>query len=366
MLAQSPFREYTDQLAMSVKLLPLWMALAAALASAAEPSKADDPPPPEKVRRWIEQLDSDEYWTREEASKRLFQAGSSAIEPLATAARSDKLEVSTRAVGVLARLLELEDAQVELAAETALEEIAASRVTSAASRAESVLDGYRGSRQDRTLAKLRQLGAAVATQAISTGEIVLADVTIGEGWRGTTADLAALKRVPSLQRLSIYAESVNDTAVKHLAPLKQLSTLELFGTGISDDAFERLTKSLAGTKIDRRKGGLLGVQGSPTVQGGCLVSYVQAESAAEKAGLQVGDLIKRFEGQPVDDFNTLTKLIATKGGGDSVEIEFERQTQVGEKIERQTLTKKATLDRWKSRPTMTMYNDNGVPIIIGR
>jgi hypothetical protein len=275
------------------------------------------------------------------------------------------LEVSTRAVGVLARLLELEDPQIELAAETVLEEIAASRVTSAASRAESVLDGYRGSRQDRTLQKLRQLGATVTTYP-PTGEIALADITLGEGWRGTTADLAALKRVPSLQRLYIYAESVNDEAVKHLAPLKQLTALELFGTGIGDEAFDRLAKSLANTKIDRRKGGLLGVQGDVTVQGGCLVSYVQSDSAAEKAGLQVGDLIKKFEGQPVTDFNSLTRLIATKGGGESVQIELERQTQVGDKIERQSITKKATLDRWKNRPTMSMNYNDDVRIIIGR
>jgi hypothetical protein len=352
---------------MRAKLLTLWMALLAGVAARAQPPKGDEPPAPAKIRRWIEQLDSDEYWTREEASKRLLHAGAAAIESLAGAARSDKLEVSTRAVGVLARLLELEDSQIELAAETALEEIAASRVTSAAARADSVLEGYRGSQQDRTLNKLRQLGATVATQALSTGEIVVSEITIGEGWRGTTDDLAALKRLPSLQRLSIYTESVNDDAVKHLAPLKQLTKLELFGTSISDDGLGRLTKSLASERIDHRKGGLLGVQGDLNAQGGCLVSYVQADSAAEKAGLQVGDLIKKFEGQPVADFASLTKLIATKGGGASVEIELERQTQVGEKVERQTLTKKATLDKWKTRPTTNvLYNDNGVPIIIGR
>jgi membrane-associated protease RseP (regulator of RpoE activity) len=241
-------------------------------------------------------------------------------------------------------------------------------VTSAAARAESALAGYRGSRQDRTLTKLRELGATIITQAYATGDIAATDITLGEGWRGTTSDLAALKRVPSLQQLHIYSESVNDEAVKHLAPLKQLVALELFGTGISDDAFNRLKKSLAGTTVDRRKGGLLGVRGDPTAQGGgCLVSHVQADSAAEKAGLQVGDVIKKFEGQPVDDFTSLTKLIATKGGGESVEIEVERQTQVGEKIEKQTLTRKATLDKWKNRPTLNVnYNENDLRIIIGR
>jgi S1-C subfamily serine protease len=141
----------------------------------------------------------------------------------------------------------------------------------------------------------------------------------------------------------------------------------LFGTGIGDDAYDRLAKSLTGTIIDRRKGALLGVQGDITVQGACLVSYVQPDSAADKAGIQVGDLIKKFEGQPVADFTSLTKLIATKGGGESVEIEIERQTQVGEKVEKQTLAKKATLEKWKNRPTLGVpYNENGVPIIIRR
>jgi membrane-associated protease RseP (regulator of RpoE activity) len=354
---------------MSAKLLPLWMAIMAIAGSARadEPATKAGEAAPERIQRWIEQLDSDEYWTREEASKRLYQAGARAVEALAGAARSDKLEVSTRAVGVLSRLLELEDPTVELAAETALEEIAASRVTSAAARAESALDGYRGSRQDRVLTKLRQLGATITTQA-PTGDIVTADITIGEGWRGTTADLASLKRLPSLQELHIYSESVNDDAVKHLLPLKQLTKLELFGTGISEDGFARLARSLASTTIDRRKGGLLGVMGDRLLNGGgCLVTTIQPGSAAEKAGLQPGDLIKKFEGQPVADFDSLTKLIATKGGGETVEIELERQTQVGDKIERQTLTKKAALDKWKNRPTLsTNFYQGDVEIIIGR
>jgi hypothetical protein len=331
-----------------------------------EANKAEAPP--DLVRRWIEQLDSDEYWTREEASKRLFAAGGAAIAPLAEAVRSTKLEVSTRAVGVLSRLMELDDPQLELAAEAALEAIAASRVTSAAARAETALENYRGSRQERVLNRLRQLGAAITTQSLSTGEIFNVDISIGEGWRGSTHDLAALKRVPSLQSLHIYVDSVDDEAVKHLEPLKQLTTLDLFGTRISDDGFKRLEKSLAGTQIGRRKGGMLGVRGDPTSQGGgCLVTTVVPGSAAEKAGLQAGDVITKFEGEAVEDFNGLTKLISTKGGGEAVAIEFQRQVQVGEKVEKQTLVKKATLDQWKSMPQLNVdLNGGDLQIIIGR
>jgi hypothetical protein len=323
-------------------------------------------PSPEMLSRWIAQLDSDEYWTREDASKRLFRAGRAAIGALRAAADSEKLEVSSRAVAVLSRLLELEDPQAELAAETALEEIAEGRVTSAAARAESALESYRGSRQERALARLRQLGATIATRALPTGEIALVHITIGEGWRGDGDDLAALKRIPSLQRLSIYVESVDDDDVKHLASLKQLTDLELFGTAISAPALEKLAASLAPTRVDGRKGGLLGVQGSREAKGGgCLVTGVQQGSAADKAGLQPGDKIVKFEGAAVADFTSLTKLIATKGGGETVELEIERQSQTGDQIETETLHKKATLDQWKNQPLMNAsYGD--LEIIIGR
>jgi hypothetical protein len=322
---------------------------------------------PEEIGRWIKQLDSDEYWTREDASKRLFRAGASAIAALSEAARSPKLEVSTRAVGVLSQFLELDDPQLELAAESVLEEIASSRVTSAAARAETALEGYRGGRQDRALAKLRELGASVASSSLSSGEIAVSQITIGEGWRGATHDLAALKHIPSLRRLSIYEESVDDGALTHLIPLKQLEFMDLFGTGISEDGIGRLKKSLANVKIDGRKGGLLGVGGDPTARGGgCLVQSVQPGSAADKAGLQPGDIITKFEGKEVADFTALTQLISAKGGGETVELEFERQTQVGEKIEKQRVSKKATLDRWKSRMALNVIQSGDVEIILGR
>jgi hypothetical protein len=325
------------------------------------------PPPTDEISRWIKQLDSDEYWTREDASKRLFRAGRAAVAALSEAARSPKLEVSTRAVAVLAQLIELDDPRIELAAESVLEEIAASRVTSAAARAETALEGYRGSRQERALARLRELGASVVATSFSNGDVAAVQITIGEGWRGNTDDLVALKRIPKLQRLSIYEGSVDDGALQHLLSLKQLTGLELFGTGISDDGLKELTKELANTKIDRRKGGLLGVGGDPTVRGGgCFVTTVQPGTAADKAGLQPGDVITKFEGKEVSDFTALTELISAKGGGETVELEFERQTQVGEKIEKQSFTRKATLDRWKTRMALNVIQSGDLEIIIGR
>jgi hypothetical protein len=316
--------------------------------SAVEQSPAAKPAEPsaEEIQRWIKQLDADEYWTREEASKRLARAGRGAVAPLAEAARCEKLEVSTRAIQALARFLELDDPSLELAAESALEEIAASRATSAAAHADSALDGYRGNRQERALARIRQLGATVMSSTLANGEIMLVRVTIAEGWRGVPADLAALRRVPSLHELSIYSQKIDDDGVKHLSTLKQLANLNLYGTGISDDGIARLKSALPATDIEWRKGALLGVHGDPNrLGGGGLVSAVRPGTAAHKAGLEPGDIIRKFDGKPVEDFIGLTNLIRTKGGGETVEIEFQRDTGGAEK---ETLKRKVTLDEWKA------------------
>jgi hypothetical protein len=320
--------------------------------AAAADAKADEPTT-EQINRWIAQLDSDEYWTREDANKRLFRAGKRAIGALSQAARSEKLEVTRRAIGVLGQFLDVEDPAIELAAETALEEIAAGRVTSAAAHAESALVGYRGNRQDRVLAKLRQLGATVSSTVLSNGEFARVEIRIGDGWRGNAGDLAVLKSVQSLTHLSIFNMSLDEEAVKHLSSLKQLIDLQLYGTGISNTGMERLTQELTSTTIDHRKGGLLGVSGNRLQRGGgCLVMTVAPNTAAAQAGLQPGDIITKFDDSDVEDFESLTSLIKHKAGGDSVELEVQREIQVGEKTERQTLKKKVTLGKW-SIPVVT-------------
>jgi membrane-associated protease RseP (regulator of RpoE activity) len=279
------------------------------------------------------------------------------LPALAAAGKSDKLEVSTRAIGVLSRFLQANDAQTELAAETALEEIASGRVSSSASHAESALAGYRGSRQERAIAKLRQLGAEANSITLSSGEIAPVRIAIGEGWRGTADDLASLKRISSLQALSIYVKT-GDEAVKHIAPLRSLGTLELYGTGISDEGVKQIAAALPAARIDRRKGGMLGVAGLPgVVGGGCLVNGVQAGSAAERAGLQPGDVITHFEGKAVDDFDSLTKLISEKSGGDTIKVDIRRDNE--------TLKKEVKLGQWKNSTTFRGASEAQI-IIEGR
>lgn len=62
---------------------------------------------------------------------------------------------------------------------------------------------------------------------------------------------------------------------------------------------------------------------------GALVSEVMADSPAEKAGFQAGDVILSFGGEAVDDTNTLRHIVAKALAGDHLNVDVLRE---GEKI----------------------------------
>ncbi len=67
----------------------------------------------------------------------------------------------------------------------------------------------------------------------------------------------------------------------------------------------------------------LGMHGSAH-NGGCLVTELVPGSAAEKAGLQAGDVVVAVDGKPVADIPGIFQIIRTKHLGDTVAVEFLR------------------------------------------
>ncbi len=57
---------------------------------------------------------------------------------------------------------------------------------------------------------------------------------------------------------------------------------------------------------------------------GALVSQVMPDSAAEKAGIQAGDIIRKVDGKMVDDANSLRNAVGLKRSGDTVVLEVLR------------------------------------------
>ena len=60
---------------------------------------------------------------------------------------------------------------------------------------------------------------------------------------------------------------------------------------------------------------------------GALVSAVQADSPAEKGGLQAGDVILKFDGKPVSNVRSLPQLVARTANGKTVPVELVRKGQ---------------------------------------
>ena len=76
--------------------------------------------------------------------------------------------------------------------------------------------------------------------------------------------------------------------------------------------------------IDRRRGAFLGV-GASAIDGSCLISKVHEGSPAEKAGLELDDVIVAFAGDKITNFDTLTARIARCVPEEQVEVQVLRQ-----------------------------------------
>jgi S1-C subfamily serine protease len=74
--------------------------------------------------------------------------------------------------------------------------------------------------------------------------------------------------------------------------------------------------------LDYRRGALLGVGRTPGTDtiGPATVNSVSPGSAAAVAGIQVGDVIQKFNGEPLANFKVLTQKIGDHQPGDEVAL----------------------------------------------
>jgi hypothetical protein len=353
------------------------------LAPAVCAARADDASPSrEQIAGWIADLGSSEFIAREDATRALIGAGDAAIQPLSTALVDSGLEEATRGIYVLREIALEGDKKTEEAARAALARLATERSKAGGKMAAEMLARLDDIRQQRVLEDLRQLGATVLQEdRAQIGLRIEFDVTtveIGPDFHGTAEDLeqlrwlgdvdvlklegdaitadalagvremknlqwlsikrskiddASLANIAGLEKLSnldIFYTPVGDQAVKYLRTLKNAEWLKLYGTKISKMSAEKLQLALPTVRVDHRRGGFLGV-GGQTHPLGCSVSIIHPGSAAQQADIRSGDVITKYEGQKVEDFETLTELIGANDVGESITLEVWRQGEVLEK-----------------------------------
>jgi hypothetical protein len=283
--------------------------------------KAADPDA--EVVAAIAQLASPQFAEREAASSQLARAGGDAIGPLVAAAQGADPEVAVRAVEILRDMLSRDDTELVDRVEKALEVIAAKGSLAVAQQAEVALDFY-GVVQDHSAREiLEQLGATFSAVGLQ-GE----RIEIAADWKGDSKSLRLITRLRDIRHVSLYRVQLTERDAATLGRLRNVEQIDLFGVGMDQEVLAQLRRWLPEVEIDVRRGGKLGIAGSP-LPGQCIVSGIQVGSAAEKAGLQPQDIIKEINGQAVADFDACTKMIGEHGPGEKVSLLVERPEPAG-------------------------------------
>ena len=281
---------------------------------------------PQQAIEYILDLESDDFKTREKATRALPEYGEQVIEPLLKVTKGDSLEASVRAILIIERIYELGKKGSVGKAEDALDALTKVANPSVAVRAEEAINRHAGFREERAVREIRKLGGKVK---LWTAEDIAKEppnnntlpgqvryLVLGARWTGGEKGLRYIKRISHLQALYFIK-----------------------GHPLSDLVLDDLRKALPGTRFqDRDSDAMLGISGPPDTNGGCLVRDVSDGLAAQKAGIQSGDFIIKFNKEDVENFDSLVKLIGKKEAGDTVDVMLMRNGMIK--------TLKVTLSSW--------------------
>lgn len=285
-------------------------------------AQPDTGPNSSQISGWIEQLAAEQFAQREAATRSLAAAGRAAIAPLQEAIGRGDLEVSSRAVEIMREMLAGENADLAAAAELALESLAEGPDAAVAGMSEATLDFHTLGLAEAAREKLELLGAIITEGFLPSGQRGM-HALLNATWTGKSEDLRLLARLRRVSQVGLHGVPLDDASLAVLGRLRGLEQLQLYGTGASDLALTALAEKLPNTKIDVRKGGKLGVAGQSVI-GPCVITHVQDGSAAAQAGIQIGDIVLRIDGEPVANFEALTDLVGRRGPHEKIELDIER------------------------------------------
>ena len=271
---------------------------------------------------------------REEATKKLEQAGIAAIVPLHEAAKGENLEITCRAIRSLAAILNTNDDATFDAAEAALEQLEASANWSAARRAKAALGSQALRRWNRGLVRLNAQGGGVKWMTrnemtpsdpnpeLGGNNVYPANVMLGDKWNGGSAGLNNIKRM--MNSLQALVDSGQILGQNLPVPVYVID-----GANVSAEALEELQQSLPGLEIHTRGQAKLGVY-SDSRTPPCIISRVEPNQAAAKAGVRMFDVIVKYDGETVTDFDHLTRITRRHKVADRVKLEVEREGRIVE------------------------------------
>ena len=192
-----------------------------------------------------------------------------------------------------------------------------------------------------TVIKLARLGDSNALE-VGEGAIAIGNA-LGYGQSVTTGVVSALGRSVTVTDSSTGTTIVNNNLIQTDAAINpgnsggalfnvkgeviginsvKYSDTSVEGIGYAipiSDAMLVIEKLISGEQVDVAKAGYLGIQGVDSNYG-VYVYKVFSGSAAEKAGLSVGDIILEFEGNEISTMSQLKELLSYYAAGEEVEF----------------------------------------------
>lgn len=364
---------------------------------AAEPPEgapAKQPPTSAEITSWIDQLDSDKFLLRENATQKLMGAQQAAIGPLADAVRTGSLEKAFRCIHVLRAFAIGDDIETEIEASAKLALIAATENDRVGSYAGDVLKRIEPIQQERAIRILSSLGVKFTSYTPMSGFQGLSEgpaIWITNDYTGTARHLhylqhlgfindvqiendkitaewfAEIAKMPSVRLMTIKDGPIDIEMLRELEPLfpklewlrlyylnlksspspllsqmTKLDHLEMFGMVVEGkevfqdtDEQQRIRSALpriqTAEALKFRSGGFLGVRGSADGnRAPCVVQSVDQDTGAYKAGLRGGDIVTEVNGTKVEGFMHLIDLLKDKKAGDKVKMITVRGTETKE------------------------------------
>jgi hypothetical protein len=305
----------------------------------------------EAVNEAAIRLNSPRFAEREAASKELIEARAPAVAALLEVAKTGSLEAAVRSVGILEAIyvscgefeenaleelwwtnddlaraylwLDVREAQTTAdAAEFALDELERTARPAVVERAAVVLESHYDIRERRAIAEIERLHGKALFGETST--VLLWNARVNPAPLPNELQKDSARGRGELTMIVIGPKwSGGDEGLKHVARLKRLHKLyRIEGSQVTDNGIMRLAAAVPGLEIEVRAAAKLGIEHRPDPMSpaeGCKIDAVKLGEAAANAGLRSRDIILRFAGERVVDFNSLITILHRHNPGDKVE-----------------------------------------------
>jgi membrane-associated protease RseP (regulator of RpoE activity) len=348
------------------------VALSLSIATAPHRVALGQEPLQDQIRSWARELQDERFAVREAAQSELERNLAVALPELIEIAESSQNQKASGLLQFLGMIAQDALSDQGKSAYECLTRISNERTTERAILAQKILQSIAVQMREKALGRLERVGVVCADRNLSV-LTQLRDVknalVIDRQFSGTQDDLALLPwlfdvqfvklegpsitpavleqvvKLPQLRSLQIIETSiesqdlrpllaapdmdlieilyspVDDQCIKILENVPIFGDLQLFGTEVSASGAEQLIAAIETANVFVGRGGFLGITCEPS---SLIIQESIPKGPAEKAGIRMGDKLKKINGVPIYNFEDLRKQLAKSAAGESVLVEFDR------------------------------------------